>query len=115
MIAAQQEYSFNEARANAVLWGRIVENVVGAHLLNHSINKDYELFYWREGGAEVDFVIKRGDKLVGMEVKSSKASATKGMTIFQKQLNPDRLLLIGEGGLPWQDMLRTDPQSFLKK
>jgi hypothetical protein len=44
MIAAQQEYSFNEARANAVLWGRIVENAVGAHLLNHSIVKITNFF-----------------------------------------------------------------------
>jgi predicted AAA+ superfamily ATPase len=115
MIAAQQQYSFEEARANAVLWGRIVENAVGAHLLNYSISEDYELFYWREGGAEVDFVIKGEGKLVGIEVKSSKASATKGMTIFKKQLTPDKLLLIGEGGLPWQDLLRIDPWSLLKK
>jgi predicted AAA+ superfamily ATPase len=92
-----------------------VENAVGAHLLNFSLSEDYELFYWRERGAEVDFVIKGSTYLAGLEVKSSKASTTKGMTIFQKQVRPDRLLLIGETGLPWQDLLRINPLSLLKK
>lgn len=50
--------------------GRLVESSVGAHLLNHSISERYNLYYWREGNNEVDFILEKGDKIIGLEVKS---------------------------------------------
>lgn len=40
-------------------WGRIVESAIGAHLLNHSIKGNYNLYYWRYRNDEVDFVIEK--------------------------------------------------------
>lgn len=31
------------------------------------------------------------------------------MAAFQKEFQPDRVLLVGEGGLPWQDFLKMNP------
>lgn len=70
LITAQSDYSYEKAIIDPELWGRLVESSVGTHLLNHSVSERYNLNYWREGKHEVDFVLEKGDKVIGLEVKS---------------------------------------------
>ncbi|MBK7190677.1 MAG: DUF4143 domain-containing protein, partial [bacterium] len=44
------------ALADREFRGRLVESAVGAHLANAAAAGECELFYWREGSREVDFV-----------------------------------------------------------
>ena len=53
--------------------GRLLESWVGAELRKqvHPLHPGEELLFWRtRSGAEVDFVLRRGDELVGIEVKA---------------------------------------------
>lgn len=34
------------------------------------------------------------------------------MTAFKNKFNPDKILLIGKAGLPWQDFLKLNPVSL---
>lgn len=90
-------------------YGRIIESTIGAHLINHSVSDGYNLYYWREGMDEVDFVVKYGDKLMALEVKAGQAKYTKGMAKFVKLFGPDKVILIGEEGIRWEDFLRINP------
>lgn len=112
LLSAQREEVFQEVYSDPQEWGRIVENAVGSHLLNASFQEGYKLYYWRERHEEVDFVLERRGKVIGLEVKSGSATSTSGMTAFQKQFNPQKLLLIGNGGLPWQEFLQMNPQDL---
>jgi uncharacterized protein len=70
----------------------------------------YFLYYWREANDEVDFVLEHRGKTVAIEVKSStKRGNLKGMDEFKKQFEPNKLLLIGNTGLPWQEFLTINP------
>lgn len=111
LISALSNESFEDALQNPAVWGRLVESAVGAHLLNHSISGDYALTYWREGNDEVDFVIEQ-KKLIGIEVKSGAAHNTSGMAAFKKKFNPDKLVVIGNTGLPWQAFLQMKPEEL---
>ena len=51
-------------------------------------------------------------KVIGLEVKSGAAGSTSGMTAFKNKFNPDKVLLIGNAGLPWQDFLKLNPVSL---
>jgi uncharacterized protein len=51
--------------------GRLLESVVGAHLLQ----LEGELFYWRDGHFEVDYIFKTQDALYAIEVKSKDLKA----------------------------------------
>ncbi len=112
LISGQSEEQFKEIQNNPAAWGRIVESAIGAHLLNHSLTMDYELNYWREGDAEVDFVISKNKKTIAIEVKSNKASITNGMKQFQKQYDPQKMILIGADGMKWQDFLMMNPNDL---
>jgi len=112
LISGQSEEQFKEIQNNPAAWGRIVESAIGAHLLNHSLTMDYELNYWREGDAEVDFIISKNKQTIAIEVKSNKASITNGMKQFQKQYNPQKMILIGADGMKWQDFLMMNPNDL---
>ena len=90
----------------------MVESAIGSHLINHSLTEKFNIHYWRERNDEVDFVIERKGKVIGLEVKSSAAGSTAGMTAFKKKFNPDKVLLIGNAGLPWQDFLTLNPAAL---
>jgi uncharacterized protein len=108
LISAQRSESFEEILQNPAEWGRMVESAIGAHLLNHSLTKGFNLHYWREGNDEVDFVIEQ-KKVIGMEVKSGGSQSPAGIASFQKKFNPDKVLMIGNNSLPWQDFLKINP------
>lgn len=111
LISALSNESFEDALQNPAFWGRLVESAVGVHLLNHSVSGDFALTYWREGNDEVDFVIEQ-KKIIGIEVKSGAAHNTSGMAAFKKKFNPDKLVVIGNTGLPWQEFLQMKPEEL---
>jgi predicted AAA+ superfamily ATPase len=112
LISAQRNDLFKDTLAKPDEWGRMVESTIGSHLINHSLTEKFNLHYWRERNEEVDFVIERKGKVIGLEVKSGAAGSTSGMTAFKNKFNPDKILLIGNGGLPWQDFLKLNPASL---
>lgn len=67
-----------------------------------------EVTYWREGNDEVDFVLKQSNKVIGIEVKSGRTQSAKAMIAFEKKIRHDKVLLIGNSGIPWQDFLKSD-------
>src|SRR5664279_2664185 len=112
LISAQRIDLLKDTLAKPDEWGLLVESSIGSHLINHSLTDKFNIHYWRERNDEVDFVIERKGKVIGLEVKSSAAGFTSGMTAFKNKFNPDKVLLIGNGGLPWQDFLKINPVSL---
>jgi uncharacterized protein len=115
LMSAQSGKNFLEAMADKAFLGRLVESAVGAHLLNSIRGTQIELFYWREGDKEIDFVLQLGDKLIAIEVKSNQESIEQSrIDSFIKQCRPNRILLVGDQGIPLKTFLFTDPNSLFE-
>lgn len=112
LLSAQQGYSLTEARARPDYWGRLVESAIGAYLLNCSLRDDFRVFYWRDGNYEVDFVLEKKGKVIGLEVKSGASTRNPGMAVFRKKFQPQRVLLIGDSALPWDSFLSISPNDL---
>lgn len=69
-MSAASGLTLEEARADREFWGRLVESVIGAHLVNAAAAGGMAVYYWRERNHEVDFVVKAGRRLTAIEVKS---------------------------------------------
>ena len=105
LMTAGSGYSFAEAQADRTFWGRMVESAVGAHLYN-TASADLQLFYWREQSFEMDFVLRRGSRIIGIEVKSgSRRWNEASRSEFEKRLDPERCLLVGDEGVPLNEFL----------
>lgn len=106
LMTAQSHKTFHEARADHAYWGRLIESVVGAHILNSIRGMQAELFYWRDGDAEVDFVVQCGEKITAIEVKSAGGGVRhSGIDLFVKECKPQRTLLVGGQGMSVEEFL----------
>jgi predicted AAA+ superfamily ATPase len=116
LMTASSGMGFEETRRKSDLWGRLVESAIGAHLLNSTLGTPVEVTYWRERNAEVDFVLQRGQTVVGIEVKSTGSrTATSGMAAFRREFAPLRTLLVGGDGLPLEEFLSTPAAHWLEE
>ena len=74
-----------------------------------------EIYYWRDRGHEVDFVLQSGDRIVLVEVKSGRARAeVSGMNAFAKNFRPYRRLLVGGKGIPLEEFLATPISNWVE-
>ena len=112
LISSQSTDSFEKTIIHPELWGRLTESAVGTHLINHSISERFNLYYWREGNHEVDFVLENGDKIIGLEVKSGLKASNAGMGVFSKRFHPQKVLIIGTTGIPFDEFLRINPKDL---
>lgn len=111
-------FSFDEARVDPAEWGRQIESAVGAHLANRSMMDDYELFYWRnERRQECDYVLRKGQALVAIEVKSGSVDKTVGFEKFKEQFvdKVTSAFIVGPQALPLEDFFMMDLKSLFKK
>jgi hypothetical protein len=109
LVNAPSTRTFAQAQADGAWWGRLVENAVGAHLLNGLEGPQWSIAYWRANGDEVDFVVSRGTHTWALEVKSGRAGKAGGLAAFRKRYPRAKTWLVGEGGVPLQDFLAAPP------
>ncbi len=112
LLSVYKDLYFNEIRFHPEQWGRHVESTIGSHLLNFSHLEQFGVYYWRQRDDEINFVIKKGNKIIGLEVKSGQKQYTKGMKEFKNSFPDSKLMLIGPSGLPWQEFLKMDPDDL---
>ncbi len=105
LISAASDLTFDQVFADGSRWGRLVENAVGAHLLNHLQGGDRSVAYWREAGEEVDFVVSRGARTWALEIKSGRSHKTSGLSAFRQRYPKAGIWLIGDTGVPLADFL----------
>lgn len=104
--------SLTRTRSNYSWWGRLVENAVGAHLLNHLSGVPYSVYYWRHRNLEVDYVVKTPKRLWAIEVKSGNPKNPKGISGFLKMYPQARTMIIGSEGMPLDAFFRSDPRDL---
>lgn len=109
LMSAQDHLGFEKTREDGQTWGRQVESAIGAHLINSSLSSsagNIEVFYWREGNFEVDFVLRKGSELLLIEVKSTqRRTSLPGIAAFIKDFGQQRSLLVGSQGIPIEEFL----------
>lgn len=111
ILNALSGLTFAETRRRPDWWGRLVENAVGAHLLNHGLSR--ATFYWQEAHAEVDYVVERGRSVTAFEVKSGRTSTSQSLDTFRRRAPRAKILTVGTGGIPLEEFFSSDPASWL--
>lgn len=115
LMTAGSGYSFDQARADRTFWGRIVESAVGAHLFN-TAPPGMSVHYWRESPHEVDYVLRRGPRIIAIEVKGgAKTKPLRGLDAFRERFRPSHILLVGEGGIPLDEFLMAPPNQWFEQ
>lgn len=114
LLSSQSNLSFEAAQKDREFWGRLVESAVGAHLINSAAGTNIRVFYWRERGREVDFVLQSGKTIAAIEVKSGyRKGSLPGMEEFSRAFKPKLKLLVGGDGIPIKKILSVPVQNWL--
>ena len=101
-------YTFVQAKADRTEWGHIFESGIGAYLVSQAYINRFEVFYWHEGNEEVDFILRKKDSIIAIEVKSNAEKSTVGLTNFKTTFNPHRAFIVGSGGISAEEFLSLD-------
>lgn len=80
-----------ETEKDSVFYGRLIENAIGANL----INSGHELYYWNDRDKEVDFIIKMGNRLIALEIKSGRKGDSSSLKIFHSRYPTIEIVRIG--------------------
>ncbi|MCQ2219177.1 MAG: AAA family ATPase [Paludibacteraceae bacterium] len=99
----------DDALSDPRLWGRIYESAIGAHIVTNALIGNYEVYYWREGNMEVDYLIKKKNELVAIEVKSNDEMTNKGLEYVRDHFNCSNTLIVGPNGFPVETFLKMSP------
>jgi predicted AAA+ superfamily ATPase len=107
LISALSNRTFKDWRSDPAQWGRLVENSAGAHLANKAAIEGIELYYWRDGNNEIDFVLRKGSSLTAIEVKSGqKHRGSKGLSAFKKHYPHAKMLMVGSAGMELEEFFQ---------
>jgi predicted AAA+ superfamily ATPase len=113
LVNALHARSIEECRNDPALWGRLVENAAGAHLLNHLQGLSSEVMYWRQKNDEVDYVVRAGADIWAVEVKSGRPGRKRGMSAFSRLHPKARMLVVGPGGMDLDEFFSVDPREIV--
>ena len=113
LMTAYKGQTFEKDRTDPKVWGRWVESAVGAYLLGMAGELGYQLYYWREGDDEVDFIIANGGESVAIEVKSGRRGMNSGLPKFVKAFQPKLSFVVGTSGVSLEDFLSSDLDALI--
>lgn len=104
--------SFGQAILDRKSWGRILESGIGSYLVSQSFVHRFEVYYWRERNEEVDFILKRKNSIVAIEVKGNAEKRTEGLDKFRELFKPSSSFIVGDGGIKAEEFLTMDLTSL---
>lgn len=99
---------FGQAILDRRFWGRTFESGIGAYLVSQAFVHRFEVFYWRERNDEVDFVLRKKNSLVAIEVKGNAEKRTAGLAKFRELFKPTSSFIVGDGGIKAEEFLTMD-------
>jgi len=85
--------------------GHLVESAVGAYLIRRSHREGFDVFWWRDGHNEVDFVLQSGFDITAIEVKSGRVKRTFGLDAFHAAHPGARSIVVGSTASPLERFL----------
>lgn len=92
--------------------GHLVESAVGAYLMRRGCREHFDVFWWRDGKDEVDFVLQSGQTLCAVEVKSGRIKSPTGLDEFHKRFKPAKSIVIGSSACTLEDFLLGNVEIF---
>ncbi len=100
--------TFDQAILDRRSWGRTLESGIGACLVSQAFVHRFDVFYWRERNDEVDFILRKKNSSVAIEVKGNAEKRTAGLEKFRELFKPTSSFIVGDGGIKAEEFLSMD-------
>ena len=97
-----------DCEPGSAIYGRLVESAIGSYLLNQCRISNISLYYWREGNNEVDFILKKGSKLISLEVKSGTMRNNEGQLQFANRFKTFKTIVVSNDTISWKEFIKLE-------
>lgn len=115
LISAQSHLSFKKMKQNKEAWKNLIKCNIGAHILNSTLGTRIEVFYWKEGGNEIDFVIRKNETTLTITINDDDKKQQEGaIEVFSHLYHPQQNLFIGKDGIPVEKFLLTPLEFWIE-
>jgi len=115
LISAQSHLSFKEMKQDKEAWKNLVKCSIGGHILNSILGTRVKVFYWKEGGNEIDFVVRKDKTLLTITVNDDdKKQHGRAIEEFSRLYHPQQNLFVGKGGIPVDKFLLTPLELWIE-
>ena len=88
-------------------------HIFEAAIISRFVELGYELFYWSNSREDVDLVVRHGEKLLALEIKSNRTLDWRGLKAFKKKFPAARIAAIDQA-LGEAFLSTDDPVSFVE-
>lgn len=86
--------------------GALTENYVNAQLISNG----YQTYYWESPrGAEIDFIVRRGEHIIPIEVKAADNVKSKSLNVYMNAYHPAYAIKLSAKNFAFQDGKKTVP------
>lgn len=113
LLTALAPHTLTELRSRPDLWGHVVESAVGAHLMASARKAGIDCLYWNMGSKEVDYVLRRGDRLAAIEVKTGAVGDVSGMREFCRKYSRAKSYVVGGVGMSVEQLFGFEAEDLL--
>lgn len=114
LATAQGHLFFESTKQNRQLWQTLTECAIGAHVINSCFGTKMGIYYWKDNNRSVDFIIRKDDELIVIEINSTKKGKNnQGIEVFKQKYQPRSTFFIGEDGIPVEEFLLTPLKDFM--
>lgn len=108
LTTASGRLSFKTMRQNERAWNHLVKSSVGAHILNSALGTKIDVFYWKEGSNEIDFVLCKDERIITVTIGDDKKKPSfRGVEEFSYAYTSSNNLFVGEEGVSVEEFLLT--------
>lgn len=113
LINAPSTRNLSTLSTDPTWWGRVVENAVGACLLNQLNSFPWDITYWNDGTYEVDYVVSNQERIFAIEVKSGRTGKLSGLKKFKERYPKAKCLVVGADSLTLEYFFSNSVQNTL--
>lgn len=88
-------------------------SAVGSHLLNYASQQNLNLYYWREGKTEVDYIFEQNNQLISIGIKTDHRVSKTSINPFIQKIGPRFAIIVETEGIPLEDFLKNEPNRIV--
>lgn len=114
LATAQSHLFFESTKQNRETWDKLVECAIGAHLINSAFGTKAEIFYWKDNNKSIDFIIRKDEDIIVVDVNTHKKGKNiQGVNVFKQKYQPSKILIVGEEGISVEEFLLNPLEAWI--
>ena len=110
LCGACQDIHYEDIQSNSPLLTNFKGGLTENYVFNQLTSSGLSLYYWTSGNqAEVDFIVRIGEDIIPVEVKSSDNTRSKSLSVYSKTYSPTYAIRLSMKNFGFENGIKSVP------